>query len=269
MEGIKTGVQLFTVRDYLDTKEHTEETLRKIAAMGYEGVELIGFDMLGWNFDFFPDVLKETGLRCIGVHEVFEELEAELEARIARAKKLGAEYMVCAVPLKTNFQRIDEVRSLCDRLNAAGAVCRKEGLKLIYHNHTMEFFSINGGNGLDVLESLTDPIYVGFEPCVYNIQLCGADPVSWCRRLAGRMPVLHLKDISVKNVKGELLPAPAPTELGHGNLNIREICAEAAASGAEWFVIEMHENCVDNDPFKSLQMCMDYFRNTLNLQQEV
>ena len=38
---------------------------------------------------------------------------------------------------------------------------------------------------------------MGSELDVYWVQLSGADPVKWCKKLDGRLKIIHLKDIGV------------------------------------------------------------------------
>ena len=196
-----------------------------------------------------------------GIHETFEDLEANLPEKLLASRVLGCDYMISAVPLKVDFTDPDQVRELCERLNAVGKTCREQNMRLLYHNHTMEFFRVCGGNGLDTIFQLTNPEYVLFEPCVYTMQISGADPVRWVRRLQGRMETIHIKDCVVRAVDGELLPMPVSTEPGRGNLDLGAICQEANRSGAKWYVMEIHENCINNDPFQSLKICADYFEN--------
>ena len=75
----------------------------------------------------------------------------------------------------------------------------------------------------------------------------GGDCVEWCRRLAGRIPFIHLKDYMMTLEK-----KPIWCEIGRGTLPFARIIAEAEKSGCEWFIVE--QDTCPGDPFESLRL---------------
>jgi len=59
------------------------------------------------------------------------------------------------------------------------------------------FRRFDGRLMLDILYQETDPRYLQGEPDTYWIQYGGGDSEDWCRKLAGRCPLLHMKDYKV------------------------------------------------------------------------
>jgi len=80
------------------------------------------------------------------------------------------------------------------RLDQAGAVLAAAGQTLCYHNHHQEFRHLGGRVLLDLIFEGTKAVNLQGEPDTYWIQFGGGDPVVWCEKLAGRLPLLHLKD---------------------------------------------------------------------------
>jgi len=87
----------------------------------------------------------------------------------------------------------------------------------------------------------------------YWVQFGGGDPVGWCRCLAGRLPILHLKDYRV-NEESEV----EFCEVGYGNLNFPEILKQAEKSGCQWFAVE--QDTCPGDPFESIAKSFDYLQ---------
>ena len=141
-------------------------------------------------------------------------------------------------------------------LDKAGAVLRENGLALTYHNHSMEFRKLEGQTIWDRIFQNTDPKNLGAEPDTYWVQHGGANPVTVCKKLAGRLPLIHLKDYKVDENNQPLL-----CEIGAGNLEFPEIIAAAEKSGCQWFIVE--QDRTPGDPFDSLKQSFDYIRANL------
>jgi sugar phosphate isomerase/epimerase len=77
--------------------------------------------------------------------------------------------------------------------------------------------------------------------------------VAWVKKLAKRLPFLHLKDYGYETVKGVVFE-----EIGSGNLDWKAIVAAAEKSGCKWFIVEQDGNWAKDDPFLSLTMSFDY-----------
>ena len=84
-------------------------------------------------------------------------------------------------------------------LNRAGAMARRVGLRLGYHNHNWEFFRLTDDpsrTAFDVLIDETDPRYVHFELDLFWSWRGAHDPVDILRRIDGRVRQYHVKDLN-------------------------------------------------------------------------
>ena len=103
---------------------------------------------------------------------------------------------------------------------------------------------------------LSNPRFLLAELDTYWVQAGGGDPVAWCKKMAGRMPLLHLKDYGV-GPDGK----PHFAEIGNGNLDWPAIISTAEASGTEWFIVE--QDVCPGDPFESLAQSFRYIKANL------
>ena len=97
----------------------------------------------------------------------------------------------------------------------------------------------------------TDAKFLQAELDTFWVQKGGEDPVEWCRKMRGRLPLLHLKDYVV-TLNREILFG----EVGVGSLNWDAIIREADEAGCEWFIVEQDSST--RDPFESIKMSFDF-----------
>jgi sugar phosphate isomerase/epimerase len=106
---------------------------------------------------------------------------------------------------------------------------------------------------MEILLNETDPEAFGFIIDTYWVQAGGANPVEWIRKVAGRMGVVHLKDMAIINSQ------QAFAEIGQGNLNWASIIKACRDTGVSWYAVEQ-DICL-RDPFESLKISLEYLMN--------
>ncbi len=229
------ALQLYTLRQ--ETAQDFLGALQRVAAFGYRAVEFAGYGAVS-----VPDLraaLDEYGLRAVAAHVPLPAWETRLDDALAELRQLGCAYAVVPFVPEERRQRVDQARSLAADLNHYGAACRDRGLAFAYHNHAFEFAPLpDGATGqslFDVLVAETDPSLVAFELDAFWVAVAGLDPVALLRRHAGRVPLLHLKDLAPNPAPGEQ-PSDAP--VGDGTLPWPEIFTAAAAAGTRWYIVE-------------------------------
>lgn len=229
-QKIAIGLQLYTLRD--DMAQDFEGTLRKVAALGYKGVEFAGY--YGRSAENVRALLDELGLAAIGSHVSLERLKEDLQAEIEYLKKIGGRYIIC--PFLTEEERggEDVWLQLFELFETFGQEAHKHGLVFCYHNHAFEFESrIDGQFVFDALYASTSPEAVQVELDVCWLQFAGHDPIEYIKRYAGRLPLLHLKDFS-KSAEGNLVTL----ELGRGDVDLPAVIKASESAGVQWLVVE-------------------------------
>jgi len=243
---MKLAVQNYTLRDLM--AEDYFGTLEKVKALGLNYCELAG---LGGNS---PETVKaeldRIGLKVMGAHAGFDWSSDSVESLIDEAKTIGYSYVVLPWIGKEHYQdgwgKVAEmVIPRAEKLNAAG-------LKFLYHNHDFEFAKeADGTPGYDVFFNSTPVGLVGAELDTYWVQAAGYDPAAYITKLAGRVPSVHLKDMSAGD-KPTYVPG------GEGILDWTAILAAARAAGSEYGVIEL--DVCPRDPMDCIDASVKYFR---------
>ena len=123
------------------------------------------------------------------------------------------------------------------------------GVSIGYHNHSHELARFDRKTALQILfEELDESIW--WEIDTYWIAHGGADPIQWVRKVKGRMPCVHLKDLAITPGRQQLM-----AEVGEGNLNWDGILQACRDIGVEWYIVE--QDTCQRDPFESLKISFD------------
>ncbi|WP_058994658.1 sugar phosphate isomerase/epimerase [Haloarcula sp. CBA1127] len=229
---MQTAIQLWTLREL---REPLSDVLDRIAAAGYDGVEFAGIGDPGAS----RRVLDEAGLGIAGVHVQLEDLQSDPRTVGNQARTLDAPSLVLPYLDDDHFASESAVESTATLLEMLAADFDRP---LLYHNHDHEFVPLGDGTAFD---ALVDQTTIGFEFDAGWAHAAGQDPVALIRRLDGRVPVVHLKDMTAD---GE------PTALGDGVVPLKAVVDAAREAGTEWLVFE-HDN--PEDPVDAIQVGID------------
>ena len=272
---MKKAVQQIMLGTVTGSEARAWETLGKIKAAGYDGLELNRFMIhpsslmvrlmtraagmptgKGGNLDWHA-LLQESGIEVVSLHTDLGSLEREPDAVVEEAKSYGTDKVVITGMYRFDYSDEKTVRELADRLNKAGEALKGEGVSLLYHNHNVELLPVKPGlRAYDILLSDTNPQLVNFEFDSYWFTDGGADAKEWMKKLGGRMKLWHVTD------RGSRQSGPAMTpilkadsmELGTGNMDLDGMKEIALSNGIEAVVLESHKNWIDKDPVKSLEL---------------
>ena len=242
MRTMGIGLQLYTLRS--ETAADFEGTLRKVAELGYEGVEFAGYG--GLPAEQLGALLKELNLKAIGAHVGLKNLRDNLQGEIDYLRAIGGTYLICPSIPKEEREDAEGWKRLFAFFEQAGAEARKQGLVFAYHNHAFEFgLDVDGQFAFDALYSHTAPDSVQVEMDVCWVQFAGQNPLEYIARYNGRLPLLHLKDFS-KDEEGKM----KTLELGQGDVQLSGVIEAASEAGVEWLIVEQ-DHC-QNPPLQSV-----------------
>ena len=273
------AVQQFMLGTVMNNEAQARDTMQKMKAAGYDGIELCGFMIhpaglmvrlmtkaagmpvgKGGRLDW-KGLVKDSGLQVVSLHTDLGSVERDPAAVAAEAKDFGTKYAVITGMYRFAYGEEKAVRDLAERLNKAGEAVQKEGVSLLYHNHNCELQRVSSTRrGYDILLEETDPAAVNFEFDSYWFAEGGADPLEWMERLGSRMQLWHIND------RGARLAGPAMTpilktdsaELGTGNMPLEALAEQAKRANVEAVVLESHRNWVEKSPVKSFQVSAEF-----------
>lgn len=247
----QVALQLYTLRDFLKTPSDIATTLRQVREIGYRAVQVSGLGPI--EPGELREMLDGEGLTLCATHESAEELLDAPERVVDRLGALGCDLSAYPYPRGVDFGSEESVAGLIRKLDRAGEVLAQAGMTLCYHNHQHEFRKLGGSLVLERIYAETDLRHLQGEIDTYWVQYGGGDPVAWCEKLSGRLPILHLKDYKVGADN-----QPTFAEVGSGNLNFGAIVAAAETAGCRWFAVE--QDTCEGDPFDSVRASFEYIR---------
>ena len=212
----RIGLELYAVRKAM--AKDPERTLAAVRAMGYSDVELL------WSFDNFgrtpaqvAATLKNEGLRAPSAHVSPLILFVGWERSLDTAKQLGHDYLIVPDFGSDTTHTLDDWREWADRFNSAGAIARKAGVWLAFHNEADHMKPINGTIPYDVFVERLDPAVVRLQLDTGNMLIGGGDPMQYLEKYRNRYWTFHLKDV-VANRSSD-------TRLGQGIFDFKRFLA--------------------------------------------
>ena len=108
------AIQLYSVRDM--TERDFTGTLKRLAELGYSGVEFAGFG--GISAKDMKSYLDAFGLKAVASHVGADDLRGDsLKRQIEYHNIIGAEYIICPW---YEIKSLDDVSRLAQLLNTAG-----------------------------------------------------------------------------------------------------------------------------------------------------
>ncbi len=229
------GIQLYTVRASMATD--VPGTLRAIAGIGYREVEFAGYG--DHSAPQIRHLLNDLGLKAPSSHMDVRELREDPGQLIETAAEIGHDYVTIAWLNPEDRLTIYDYKGWADSFNDIGEVCRKNGLRLAYHNHEFEFLSLDGQVPFDILLGGTDPALVDFELDMFWVRKAGQDIVDVLNKAPDRFTMAHIKDM---DEQGNM------ADVGSGGIDYEDILGSDAASGLRHLFVE-HDQ--PSDPFKS------------------
>ncbi|MEM6334089.1 MAG: sugar phosphate isomerase/epimerase [Planctomycetota bacterium] len=251
---------MYTLRDHCETVADIAKTCAKVKAMGYEGIQASAAGFATISAADLKKVMDDTGLVCAATHMPLDRLE-DVSAVCDWHAEVG-----CGLTALGGFgwggvPRADW-EDFAAKYSKIASDCGSKGLRVGYHNHSHEWSPFGLADAPESINPRQTPIELmvdrldapgWFELDVYWVAHGGGDPAAWIERLAGRVPALHYKDITVTPKREHKI-----CEVGAGNLNWPRIHAAALAAGTEWALVERDQG--DLDPFDSLQKSLDNIR---------
>jgi len=247
----QVGLELYTVRD-LTAKDY-EGTLAKVAEIGYKEVEASDFANL--EPKQFRAMLDRYGLTMPSTHAgaaAGPDLEKQLEGfrimgiRYTEVRGGGGGGGGRGAPTE------ESVKRSAGELNQNGKLVKKFGMKILVHNHTMEFQPFEGSKlrPYDVLLAETDPALVAMQLDVGWASVAGQDILAMFKTHPGRFELWHVKDAKgIKSMTAQMTQQERQRSamlvpVGLGEVDYKSIFAAAELAGLKHYCIEQ-DNAAD------------------------
>lgn len=245
------GAQMYTLRDHCKNPADIAKTCEKLSQIGFGAVQASALGPI--EPTELRKILDDNGLTCAATHRGFDQMRDEPGKLIDEHEALGCELTALGAFHGEDEQTWDD---FINEFNKVSENLGKQGLRVGYHNHSHEWAPFDTSDKINVrntpisklIEGLNDSSW--FELDTYWVAHAGADPAAYIRKLAGRIPAVHVKDMTVTPQREQKM-----CEVGAGNLNWPDILAACKEAGVQWYLIERDNG--DLDPFDSLKISLE------------
>lgn len=243
----KFAAQLYTLRNELE--QDFPGVLRELKRMGWHAVQISG--LRGYQPEEISEVLKETGLSVAGMHVSLELINNELPEVLRQAELFSTKDLV--VPFLPETLRTElGYRLVKSNLNELARKLKRMGYTLSYHNHDFEFATtVEGKDALSFILEPAEDNDILAEIDVYWVKKTGRDPLTYIQSYGGRMPIIHLKDMTDDE-------EATFAEIGTGVIDFLPILRWGEANGINWYAVE--QDVCKRPPLESLAISLDNLR---------
>ncbi len=244
MAGSVIAAQLYTVREFTKTPDDLATTLKKVADIGYEAVQLSA--VCEMDPADLRKLADDAGVTICATHIGYQQMADDPQGVIAMHQAYGCTYAGIG-GLPGEYRSAEGFAQFAKDASETARRLAEGGIRFVYHNHNFELEKFGDRTGLQILYEDSDPAVFLSEIDTYWVQAGGGSPAAWLKKTAGRIPIIHFKDMAFRD--GQAVFA----EIGEGNLDWPTIIAAAQAGGCEYAFIEQ-DDCYDRTPLESLEI---------------
>jgi sugar phosphate isomerase/epimerase len=245
---MRLAAQMYTVRQYLQSRADALAAIRRVKEIGYDVVQMSAHGLVATEL---AEMLEGEGLECCAIHEKMERLQDHTDRVIEALKLLNCNYVALGGFFPQTAE-VDDWKTFAKTFNDIAGRFEGSGIHLGYHNHSHELVRYGGKTALEILiEEFVPQVWIEID--TYWIQHGGGDPAAWINKVAGRIPIVHLKDMAIT-----LDRQPLFAEVGEGNLNWPAILSACDSAGVKWGAVE--QDTCQRDPFESLEISLKNLR---------
>ena len=130
------GLNLFSIRNLIQTEEDFLSTSFKLKEMGYSYLQYSGGP---YDAEMIKRVSEKTGLPVVLTHVPFDRIINDTNALMEEHSSFGCKNI--GLGSMPQDKLVDEKNCIeaIDKLNKAGKVMAENGFKFFYHHHHYEF----------------------------------------------------------------------------------------------------------------------------------
>ena len=183
---MKIGAQFFTIRDYCRTPEALDESLKRVADIGYRHIQLSG--VCPYEADWMAERLRTYGLSVEITHFDYNRILRDPTGTIRFHDVMGCRWIgIGSNPRGVNPEGLAamaaEIKPVLPALIAGGH-------RFMYHNHHMEFARFDGKTFLDLLCEISVGIFYR-----NHIERAGRTATATSARATGSGIIVQLVDL--------------------------------------------------------------------------
>jgi sugar phosphate isomerase/epimerase len=224
-------------------------TLAAVAALGYQGIELentfgkSGTEWRGW--------LGATKLRACGFHHSWQELQGDrLKQAIEFNQAIGNKNLIIRSLPREVYTSKDLLLKTAEAVNKISDSLKPHGMRVGYHNHTLDFNKIDGEYWWNLFADQTHKNVILQFDTGNASEMSGITVTDFLKRNKGRTVSMHVKPFSHQK---------PDAFLGDDELDWKQIMTICETTGGiEWYIIEYEREAVP--PLEALKANLERFR---------
>ncbi|MEA4914457.1 MAG: sugar phosphate isomerase/epimerase [Christensenella sp.] len=232
-------LQLYSVRDSME--QDARQTLRQVAALGYQRVEFAGF--FGISPETLRDWLAENKLNVFGSHLSCDTIENDFDAIVRYHHTIGCDRITIN---RNQLFSLDAIDAFVKQVNRLRPRLLDEGIRLGFHNHRQELEKNRDGS--IAYPHILERTELDLQLDVFWARVAGNDPVEQIHAFGMRLTSIHLKD---GLLDGTELP------FGFGEMDLPAIVKAANMCGAAMIVESETQN---PSGIEEVRICLEYLK---------
>ena len=240
------SIQLYSVREA--AAQDFPGTLRKIAEIGYKGVEFAGLH--GHDATEIAKLVRDLGLEVSSSHTGLPTPQTIGEI-VGVEATLGNKRVISGFG-PDDFKTVDAVKAAAAKFTLAAELLRPHAMTFGFHNHWWEFDTLDGKYVYDIL--LEEAPTVFSELDVYWCKFGKADPVATVSKHKAQLPLLHIKDGMLEEGKH------VHTAVGSGLMDMPAIIGAADPNVLEWLIVEL--DACETDMMEAVRKSYEYLTSS-------
>lgn len=248
------SLQLWSIKD--DLKRDFEGSLRRVAALGFSGVEFAGdFGPYANNPQGLKQFLDQLGLKAAGAHVGFDKFnDKNFYATVAFYQTLGCQNLI--VPWDDRIATKNGALQVAKELREVAVKLRAFGMRTGYHNHHEEMLEVEGKTIWQWIADNT-PAEVILQQDVGWTTYAGKNPIEFVRMYPGRTLLTHYKAKLPKGESGTPIIGKDRIQWKPLYLSNRDL------GGTQWLTVEQEEYPNGLSPFDSVKASLDNLRGLI------
>jgi sugar phosphate isomerase/epimerase len=244
------SIQLYSLR--AEAEKDFTAVLKKVAAIGYAGVEPAGF----WDLSpaEFKKIVSDLGMEVSSSHSPWCRSMDNVSEAIETAGILGVDKVACGYG-RNEFKDLDSIKKLADIVNPMREKLAENGITLFQHNHEFEFERLPDGRlAYDAYLDRCPDVKLELDT-YWSANFGKEDPYEMLKKFRHRAILLHIKD-------GDFNPERTMLAAGDGVMNFPHVLEAMDPEVTQWLVVEL--DACKTDMFEAVEKSYNYLtRNGL------
>ena len=248
---MREGIQISSLKPYLQTEQDASATIARVARMGYRYVQLqwFSFDV---PVESIARALKENGMVSVGTQEKYDECAKRFDYFVSLNRACGSNE-ICMSGIPARFADAEGIKQHIADMREYGKRAAGEGMTVSYHLVEADFRRIDGKPACDILLDSLPEIRIVAD--TNQLLRAKADPAKWIAAHAGRVVTVHFKDMEAPVAGAKLKP------VGQGMTDFPPIVRACREAGVQYVLAE--QESWEKDAFLCMEESLAYIRGIL------